>query len=211
MGSTYFIHGAGCTVAGCAVADRLDALLPETLARLAYNADEPWETSWASLQSQIEEVDHNTVFIGESMGGFWASQLSRLHDARCYLLNPVIRCEWQMRQFIGHVLQVGRPAVSEANVRTFATAPDQRTPLNKGRVGLMLATGDTTIEPRYTEEFYAGHAAFADWVDDGHGITAEANFALIARRVRNWEDESDFTYFLRRLKAAGELAGEALF
>ena len=88
----FFIHGAGCTADACPVADSLDALLGP-MNRLGYSSAETWEASWASLKSQTAGAGNNALFIGESMGGFWAAQLSRLYDARCYLLNPVIRCE----------------------------------------------------------------------------------------------------------------------
>lgn len=197
----YFIHGLGCPPS-CETAQGIDAALGTSMTKLSYQAEGAWSDNWQSLLEQTKSADHNSIFIGESMGGFWAGQLSAHYHARCYLLNPAVAPAWQLRQFVGPFNAGGREVViTEEGVRSYMAAPDPRQTLNKGRVALMLCPDDTLINPLYTEVFYAGRTALTDHVADGHAITTPASFAVIASRVAAWAEESAFDYCLRRARA----------
>lgn len=203
----YFIHGLGCP-ALCETGLAIDRVLEEESVKLSYAAEGLWADNFARLLAQSEDADHNSLFIGESMGGFFAAQLSAHYHARSYLLNPVVHPAWQLRQFIGPFTAGGRAVtITAENVRSYIQAPDQRSPLNKGRVGLMLSPADTLIEPLCSEAFYQGHTAFVDMVDDGHGIGNAASFAIIAQRVRDWKTENGFAYCLRRAGVVTDVMG----
>jgi hypothetical protein len=45
----------------------------------------------------------NLVLIGSSLGGFWAYHFACRYDVKCVLLNPCMRPEVTLRQFIGEV------------------------------------------------------------------------------------------------------------
>lgn len=197
----FFIHGLGglpTTEAGA----RLDAATGIVSKKLAYDAGANWATNWATLLGQTKSTaNKNCIFVGESMGGFFAAQLAVQYSARCYLLNPAIAPQWQLRQFIGpFTIEGGREVIiTEELVRSYNAAPDPRTLLTKGRIGLMLSYNDDLIDPRYTEAFYAGYSAFADWVDDGHGIGLDSSFDMIRDRVDAWDVDSAFA----RIREAG--------
>lgn len=193
----FFIHGAGDVAATDARADTLSLTWPD-LVRLSYWTDEGYSASWSSLLAQTASADHNSIFIGESLGGFWAAQLASKYRARCYLLNPAIFPAWQLQQFIGSSLQPSRPAITIETCRSFSAAPDPRTSLSYKRIGLMLGLADTVVDAHITETFYGGYAQTVDSVSDGHAITNPSSFDTIVSRVNAMNDESSLAFAVRR-------------
>lgn len=151
--------------------------------------------------SQTSSADHNSVFIGESLGGFWAAQLAAHFRAHCYLLNPAVYPVWQLQQFIGVTLQTGRPPITQDMCRSFAPAPDPRQTLLKSRIGLMLGTSDTVADGHVTEPYFGSFAKTVDWVSEGHAITNQSSFDLIVSRVNAIQTESALAYAVRRANA----------
>lgn len=183
----YFIHGLGSKPT-TETGTRLDAVTGITSIKLDYRAEKSYSTNWLNLLEQTKDADMESIFVGESMGGFWASQLSARFHSRCYLLNPCISPAWQVRQFIGAFNQgYGNVEITEETVRSYNTAPDQRTPWNKGKIGLMLSPGDTVISPQYTDEFYKDWSMFTDWVNDGHAIGLDTSYHIIGARISAWD------------------------
>lgn len=193
MPAIYFIHGLGSTPT-TATGTRLDAVTGTTSIKLDYRAEKTWAENWSSLLEQAQNATTDSIFVGESLGGFWASQFSMHFHARCLLLNPAIAPAWQLRQFIGSFNQgYGPIQITEDVVRSYNAARDQRIEWNKGKVGLMLSPGDPVINPQYTNTFYAGGwAAFTDWVDDGHGIDLDSSFEILGARIAAWGMESSY-------------------
>lgn len=180
----YFVHGAGCEFNQCGVFSRLQKELPG-IVTIGYDSHETYQNSWSRLLGQINPASPGYLFIGESLGGFWAAQLARHFGAKCYLLNPVTDVPSQMAQFVGRQLQPGRPAITQANLNTFRAAPDPR-PSLRSKVGLMLSHNDTTINADTTAAYYNGYSAFTDWCNDGHVITSDASFQLIRMHALIW-------------------------
>ena len=189
--TTFFVHGAGCTVSSCPVADELDKRIDDTkLIRLSYNSGDDYETSLNSLFSQIEQhitdsggIDQNTVFIGESMGGFWASQLATAYSAKCLLINPALRITTQMQQFLGQHLQgEDKPAISQDQLDTYADdlITDIRTERMRGRMFIILGTEDTIIPNEDTINFLGDYAGNTVYVDDGHSPTTNDSYEQIS-------------------------------
>lgn len=180
----YFIHGAGCKADNCNVYTRLQQELPG-LTSIGYHSHDTYQNTRALLLSQIAGAGSNSLFIGESLGGFWAAQLAKHFGAYCYLLNPVTDVPSQMAQFVGRSLQEGMPAITQANLNTYSAAPDPR-PSMSLKVGLMLSGSDTTIDADTTVAYYRGIAPFVDWCDDGHAISNDASFKTIKLRALLW-------------------------
>ena len=197
----FFIHGAGDVAETDVRANTLSATWPD-LIRLSYWTDEGYSASWASLINQTVSADHNSVFIGESLGGFWAAQLAAHYRAQCFLLNPAIFPAWQLQQFIGLSLQPSRASITLDMCRDFSSAPDSRTLLAYNRIGLMLGTSDSVIDGHITEKYFGGYVSSVDWVDEGHAITKQANFDIIISRVNAMKNESSLAYAVRKANAA---------
>lgn len=194
-----FIHGAGDRYATDNRAIELKKRIP-SLTGLDYWTHETYATTWASLKQQTSGDNYNTVYIGESFGGFWASQLALERKAYCYLLNPVIFPAWQMLQFVGSTLQSGGSILTTDTVRSFAGAPDVRVPLLKERVGVMLGRNDEVLDAYSGEQFWKAFGADITWTQDTHAISITGSFATIVRKVNAFAEESAFAYSLRKLQ-----------
>lgn len=199
----YFIHGSGDVAATDARANTLDNYIPN-MQRLSYFAADTYEISWESLLTQTEEADNNSVFIGESMGGFWATLLARVKYAHCYLLNPASYPAWEMVNFVGQALNSTTPLTKE-QVGTFAAAPDVRDYMLKGRVHIMLGRNDDIVSPYGTANFYTKFCEPV-WVDDGH-VISDGNLKTVAETVLAIEDEGGLALALRKVRASIDYMG----
>lgn len=200
----YFIHGAGDIAATDARANTLEGLIPGLL-RLSYWTDLPYTTNWQSLLQQTSTTDNNTVFIGESFGGFWAAQLALEKHACCYLLNPAMSPADQLMQFVGQTLQTGRSSLTAEAVQSNAYAPDPRSPIMQGRIGLMLGHNDTLITPNTTLNFLKDFVT-PDWINDGHSIELQSSFSIIVQKVKSFKDEGKLGHLARKLKSLSKVA-----
>lgn len=191
--SIFFLHGLG-SLPATATGRRLDAATGIASVKLAYGPDKTWETNILSLQHQAAKADANSIFVGESMGGFFAAQLAAQLRARCCLLNPVIVPAWQLRQFIGRFTIEGGTSVTitEAAVRSYNAAPDPRTAGTMGRIGLVLSHNDPVISPEDTGVYYGGWAGFVERVYDGHCFGHDASYKIIGDRIRAWNMDTAF-------------------
>lgn len=199
----YFIHGAGDIAATDARANTLEGLILGLL-RLSYWTDSPYNTNWQSLLQQTSTADNNTVFIGESFGGFWAAQLALEKHACCYLLNPAIIPAEQLMQLVGQVWQTGRNALTDSAVQSNACAPDPRSPIMQGRIGIMLGHNDATLA-NVTQNFFKDFVT-PDWTDDGHAIELQSSFQIIVQRVKAFKDEGKLGHLARKLKSLSKFA-----
>ena len=189
----YFIHGLG-SLPTTASGVRLDAATGIPSTKLSYNAAGTWEENILSLQQQTEDADSNSIFVGESMGGFFAAQLAAQYKARCYLLNPATVPAHQLLQFVGPFTIDGGTVVNitvEA-VQSYNAALDPRRANTINKFGLMLSYEDELITPNDAAAYYANWSAFIDWVHDGHGIAQDSSYDIIGARINAWGMDTAF-------------------
>lgn len=181
----YFIHGAGCQYGQCPVYARLKTMIPD-LIQLGYHTHDTYQNTREFLLKQVAGADSNSMFIGESLGGFWASQLASHFNAYRYLLNPVINPPAQMAQFVGRQLQPGYPAITQAALNTYGFAPDPRSGGLKAKTGLLLSRNDQLLDANATASYYGDYAKYIDWRNDEHSIGTDESFNTVKIRATVW-------------------------
>jgi len=100
MTEFYYIHGFN-SFKGGSTGTALSALLPVT--QLYYESSKPCEENMGFLKTQVDPAC-DAVFIGSSLGGFYASQLSCagiVPRARTLLINPAVNPMKTLSKYIG--------------------------------------------------------------------------------------------------------------
>ena len=183
----YFIHGLG-SFADTETGVRLDAATGIASTKLSYKAAGMWADNWAGLLAQTAGAPPSSIFVGESMGGFFAAQLALQYGARCYLLNGTTDPSVQLQQFIGSPLRLPDGTMIEITpeiAASYKAAPDPRVPGMRKKFGLLISHGDTIVNPQDTIAYYNGWEAFQDWVYDSHSILKPESYVIMGQRIHS--------------------------
>lgn len=193
----FFIHGAGDTAQSSVRYYALEKYL-KGLKPLSYFTHAAYTESLESLLTQTKSANHNSIFIGESFGGFWAAQLAASKWANCILLNPVVYPAIQMRQFAGCILQPGGEPLSGSVLKEYASAFDPR-PRLKNRLILVLGKKDTLLDPELSCKYFHNIANLMIMTDDVHTVDKPESILKIAEAVFKIKAESFLKYLFRRV------------
>jgi predicted esterase YcpF (UPF0227 family) len=115
------------------------------------------------------------TFVGSSLGGFYATHLAEVHDAKAVLVNPALHPERTLAPYLG---QQHNPATGEHYEFTAAHL-DELSALQVQRIArpqrylLLAQAGDELLDWRQAIAFYAGAWQFIQ----GGGNHAYENFA----------------------------------
>ena len=155
----------------------------KSLKPLSYFTHATYAASLESLLVQTESANHNSIFIGESFGGFWAAQLAAIKWANCILLNPVVYPAIQMQQFTGRLIQANGEPLSGALLKEYASAFDPR-PRLKNRLILVLGKNDTVLDPELSCKYFHNIANLMIMTDDVHTVDKPESILKIAEADR---------------------------
>lgn len=187
MSNIYFIHGLLSTPE-TATGKALDNVTGVASIKLDYSPEYTWSQNWSWLRSQTSGASSSDIFVGESMGGFFAAQLASRYDAKFYGWNPVIVPGEQLLQFVGEqYIEDGRKVViTEEAILSYWNAPDQRGLMGSGCVGLMQSPQDDLLPYKLALSYYESKLNFVDLVTDGHSIQQPTSFKIAGSRVLAW-------------------------
>lgn len=194
----FFIHGAGDTAQSSARYYAMEKYL-KSLKPLSYFTHATYAASLESLLVQTESANHNSIFIGESFGGFWAAQLAAIKWANCILLNPVVYPAIQMQQFTGRLIQANGEPLSGALLKEYASAFDPR-PRLKNRLILVLGKNDTVLDPELSCKYFHNIANLMIMTDDVHTVDKPESILKIAEAIFKIKSESFLKYLCRRVR-----------
>ena len=96
-------------------------------------------------------------FVGSSLGGFYATYLAEMHDARAVLINPAIDPHIGLRGYLGPQknLHTGEPyTLTQAHLAEWEKLHVTR--ITPGRYLLIVETGDEVLDYRRAVARYAG-------------------------------------------------------
>lgn len=149
-GTIIYLHGfasTGTSVKSKSLKDsfsNLDVIAPD----LPVDPDETIQII-DSIVSQVSS--YPLIFVGTSLGGFWANYFAQKHDAIAILINPSTRPDKTMVERIGKPLSnyvTGQPInVTQSCVDAFAKYRKEAESLYNGNlVHVFLAKDDETID-----------------------------------------------------------------
>jgi predicted esterase YcpF (UPF0227 family) len=106
---------------------------------------------------KLTEGRPGVCFVGSSLGGYYATYLAEMHDARAVLINPAIDPHLGLRAYLGAQknLHTGEPyTLTEAHLADWEKLYVPR--ITPGRYLLVVETGDEVLDYRVAVARYAG-------------------------------------------------------
>lgn len=191
----FFIHGL-LSLPTTATGQKFDAVTGITSIKLTYNPSATWATNWQSIVQQTAgKAKPGDLFVGESMGGFFAAQLAAYYGGIFYGWNPVVYPATQLMQFTDQDLTREDGAtvrITKAAVQSYAGAPDARLTLRRVLLAMSLTDDllDNTLAPLYYEE----KQPLIDNVNDGHQFQQAATFRIVGARALALTEETAYKY-----------------
>ena len=122
------------------------------------NIDNSIEKSFSQLENLVEENAGDRLFIGSSLGGFYASYFAEKFDSKAVLINPA------SNPYLGMEMYLGENTNYSTNEKFYLTKKDLKV-LRLNNVSkikfpsnylVLIETGDDVIPFKYTLDFYSG-------------------------------------------------------
>ena len=122
------------------------------------NIDNSIEKSFIQLENLVEENTGDRLFIGSSLGGFYASYFAEKFDSKAVLINPA------SNPYLGMEMYLGENTNYSTNEKFYLTKKDLKV-LRLNNVSkikfpsnylVLIETGDDVIPFKYTLDFYNG-------------------------------------------------------
>ena len=166
-----YIHGFNSYI-GSTTAAKLRALNLMDIFEIGYPSDEMFEDNLNSLRAQYAQLPpDDTILVGSSLGGFYISQLADLPRIKAIvMINPVVYPETDLAQFLGqnkNFCTHEKYKFTDGALHSYHEFKDMRqTSVTRY---LLLAMGDTLLNPLNAREYYDGYAEL-HLMDGGHRL-----------------------------------------
>lgn len=134
-------------------------------------------TAPAKITTILKNYTHDTVIVGSSLGGFYATWLAEQYGCRCILLNPAIRPWEELHRHLGvqTLWHSEDSIVVEAHHMDELKAFEIKKITHPQRYFLVAATGDQVINYRDMLDHYRGAQVKLIQGSD-HGLSDFSNY-----------------------------------
>lgn len=138
---------------------------------LSYDSAGTFSDNLKSLIGQLDTSDTARIFVGSSLGAYYAAHLSaktkRVDDRRLILINPVLNPGETLKQFIGEnrSFDTGKTfELSETSVKSYEAIPRPGV-----KTVVLISRNDTLLDPKETRSFFEDCADIVP-VEGGHRL-----------------------------------------
>ncbi len=122
------------------------------------NIDNSIEKSFVQLEDLVNKNSTNKLFMGSSLGGFYASYFAEKYNSKAVLINPA------SNPYRGMEMYLGKNINYSTNEEFYLTKEDLKVLEEKNVSSInnpsnylvLVETGDEVIPFKYTLEFYKG-------------------------------------------------------
>ena len=112
------------------------------------------------VQGAVLKSSAPSVFVGSSLGGFYATWFAERYDARAVLVNPLVPASKTLEDWIGEHenLYTGeRFTLTQAHIKALREMEDQTRIITRPeRYRLLVETGDEVLDYRQAVSHYSG-------------------------------------------------------
>ena len=155
------------------------------------------DPAYLNLLAQAEELlteDPDIVFVGTSLGGFWAHKLSVRFNATCVLVNPSIHPCVSLQKYIGDNVNYSTSEIktlTKSNCDSYKKyEEDVNLFIPRSRTVVVLGMKDDVLDPSETEAFFKDAAEIIKIEDMGHRVeNIELLINIINSTLDNITDE----------------------
>ena len=161
----------------------------------SYNYIDP-RLAFVELMNQTMDLlptcDSDIIFVGTSLGGFWAEFLASTYNLPCVLINPAVRPSESLLQFVGDNLnyKTGKTeTVTESFCRKYVSYEDDFfRPCHRT---VILGMEDDIIDPKIALAHFKDHARIVEVADMGHRVSKpEIIINIISETINTFYHEN---------------------
>ena len=195
MATIVYLHGFAST----GVSPKSNKLIKEFPNDTIICRDLPFSPD--EVVALIGDIVHNTkdfpvIFVGTSLGGFWANYFAQKFDAPCVLVNPSVNPDETMKARVGKtVLNYKTGAlipVTERDVERFKFFKEDARALQNGAlVHLFLAKDDDLLDYRTALKEFEHHMSCTVTQDGGHRY--DMHWDLVVAHIKHLLDAPNDT------------------
>lgn len=154
----YIFHGFGSSPTTSSTVNALYTHIDSTLQvkPIHYPYWNPSDCE-AAVMKQIDPDDDEKIFIGVSLGGFWARYFANKYPgSKLILINPSLLAHKNASKYIGDVVldKYTIPNDYPAQLAPFAITKDDPTLA----IAVIISTDDEVVDPVHTQNVYNGRA-----------------------------------------------------
>lgn len=187
MATIIYLHGFASVGKGPKY-DALCAALPEHEVLAPDLPIDPDEVIKKVKDLVRNVTQYPLLFVGTSLGGFWANYFAHVFDTPCVLVNPSMNPSIGMKCRIGKRFEnyiTGEPIyISEEILNRFAELEEEEKILRNGYlINLFVAEDDDVLPYKETLKLVPYHASCIVTSDGGHRF--EKNWPLVLIKVKN--------------------------
>lgn len=195
MTTVIYLHGFAST----GVSPKSDKLIKEFGANSVLRPDLPIDPDKTVevVTSLVHKVsDHPVIFVGTSLGGFWANYFAHKFDAPCVLVNPSINPDITMAARVGteiHNYKTGDLIViTDEIVEQFKKYKKEAETLYNGAlVNVFLAEDDELLDSKKTFEHLKYFNSCTVTQDGGHRY--DMHWDLVVAHIKHLLDATNDT------------------
>lgn len=160
----YYFHGFGSGL-NSSTAKALKKAYPQ-LQVLTYDT-----MDYNNAEKQFQEYfknkrfDHNDIFIGSSLGGYWANRFCSVYGVQTILINPALDPNNSLKKYDGLEVGYDGPKKKYSHKENYKNVKDRIYP----RV-VFIGEKDNIIDYKYTEKILKGHSEFVYLPNEGHQL-----------------------------------------
>lgn len=165
-----YIHGFASDKNSSTFSRILEAY-PKAIA-LEYSSEKLFEENMQSLLAQIAGFD-DIVFVGSSLGGYYAMQLSIAAKAycRCVLINPCVNPSESLKKYIGKQLNFQTNEYFDFTLEATQSYPPLAMPSYSGTPTVVLLAKDDEVLDYKTAESLLKPYTQIDYITGGHRLS----------------------------------------
>lgn len=115
--------------------------------------------------------DYPLIFVGTSLGGFWANYFSQKWDTPCVIVNPATRPSKSLRKYLGRTISKytkKETVVNEKDLEEYAKREKylDQNPNDNSNINMFIANDDTIVSPEETMKNLP-NASYVELKNDG--------------------------------------------
>ena len=122
------------------------------------NIDNSIEKSFVQLEDLVNKNSTNKLFMGSSLGGFYASYFAEKYNSKAVLINPASNPYRGMKMYLGKNINYSTNEEFYLTKEDLAVLEEKNvfSINNPSNYLVLVETGDEVIPFKYTLEFYKG-------------------------------------------------------
>lgn len=117
-----------------------------------------FKEAYAQINALINSIDTSIVFVGSSLGGYYATYFSQIHNVKAVLINPAIPPLKDFDMYLGdneNYANGNKFHICKEDIK-FIRSISQKNLSNPEHIMVLLESGDEVLEYKNSASYFSG-------------------------------------------------------